>query len=143
MMLEGVSEIIYEGYIFDMEMEGMVNIGGLEFTLQESLEINEEQYFQYPIQINAVLAEDGMYEAHDLMIELEGSDNFIDLIHDEEIEHQELEFIEGGQWEGRPTTKQKLSALMNLNWKSIIMKPTNMAVILTTKMSCILMKLPT
>jgi len=99
MMLEGVSEIIYEGYIFDTEMEGIVNIGGLEFTLQESLEVAEEQYYQDPIQINAILSEDGMYEAHDLMIELEGSDSFIDLIHDEEIEHQELEFIEEGQWE--------------------------------------------
>jgi hypothetical protein len=99
MVLEGVAEIIYEGYIFDAEIAGMVNIGGLEFTIQESLEIIEEQYFQDPIQINAILAEDGMYEAHDLMIELEGNDDFIDLIHDEEIEHQELEFIEEGQWE--------------------------------------------
>jgi len=99
MMLEDVSEIIYEGYIFDMEMEGMVNIGGLEFTIQESMDVIEEQYFHDPIQINAVLAEDGMYEAHDLMIELDEADNFIDLIHDEEVEHQTLEFVEDGQWE--------------------------------------------
>ena len=98
-VLEGVSEIIYEGYVFDMEMEGMVNIGGLEFTIQDSLEITDEQYLQDPIQINAILAEDGVYEAHDLMIELEENGNFIDLILDEEIEHQELEFIEEGTWE--------------------------------------------
>jgi len=98
-MLEGVSEIIYEGYVFDTDMAGMVNIGGLEFTIQEPLEISEEQYFQDPIQINAILAENGLYEAHDLMIELEGTDSFIDLIQDEEIEHKALEFIEDGQWE--------------------------------------------
>ncbi len=98
-VLEGVSEIIYEGYVFDMEMEGIVNIGGLEFAIQDSLEMTDEQYLQDPIQINAILAEDGLYEAHDLMVELEENGHFIDLIHDEEIEHQELEFIEESAWE--------------------------------------------
>lgn len=98
-VLEGVSEVIYEGYVFDMELEGMVNIGGLEFTVQDSLEITEEQYLQNPIQINALLAEDGFYEAHDLRIELEENGDFINLMHDEDIEHEALEFIDEIEWE--------------------------------------------
>ena len=102
-VLEDVSEIIYEGYVFDMNGESTLNIGGLEFTLQDTLnltsDLTEDRYSDAPIQINAILAEDGLYEAQDIMIEVEQNGHFPDVIPHEEIEHQEQDVIDDGAWQ--------------------------------------------
>ena len=102
-VFEDVSEIIYEGYVYDMNRESTLNIGGLEFTLQDTLnlttDLTEDRYSDAPIQINAILAEDGLYEAQDIMIEVGQGDHIHDAILQDEIEHQEQDYIEDDSWQ--------------------------------------------
>lgn len=90
LVLEDASELIYEGYYFEDEMDGLVTIGGMEFIVEELIEFSEEYDFDEPLRINAFLTEEGFYEAEDLLIELEHEEHYIDLLHDEEFDHEDM-----------------------------------------------------
>lgn len=90
-VLEEVSELIYEGYYFEEEMDGFVTIGGVEFAIEDAIEFSEDHDFDSPLRVNASLSEDGMYAAEDLLVEY--GEDFHDLIH----EHEE-DFEHEGEW---------------------------------------------
>lgn len=102
-ILEDASELIYEGYYFEDEIEGLVTIGGMEFVAEELIEFSDEHDFNEPLRVNAHLSDEGVYEADDLLIELEHDDHYIDLLHDEELEHEGLwveeDYIEEGHYD--------------------------------------------
>lgn len=68
-----VHELIYEGFIFDEGLDGVINIGGQAFNLPEVVDFTEGDWNDTPIQINAQQLEEGEYEAYDLWID-EGDD---------------------------------------------------------------------
>jgi hypothetical protein len=90
MVLEDVSELIYEGYYFEDEIDGLISIGGMEFAIEEVIEFSDEFDFDEPLRVNAILSDEGIYEAEDLLIELEHEDYYIDLLHEEEFEHEDM-----------------------------------------------------
>ncbi|MFC3150861.1 DUF5666 domain-containing protein [Litoribrevibacter euphylliae] len=77
-IFERVNELIYEGYIFEEDLDGAINVGGQIFSLPEVLDFTNGDWDDEPVRINAQQLEDGAYEAYDLWIE-EG-DDYYDLL---------------------------------------------------------------
>jgi hypothetical protein len=86
-LFEQVDELLYEGYVFEDELEGVINVGGHEFALPDLIELSEE-WDDGPVRINAH-HEDGEYEAHDFFIE-EG-DEYEDLLPEDDWDHEDYE----------------------------------------------------
>lgn len=87
-LMSQVTELVYEGYLYNMDELEQINIGGWEFTLPETIDFSAEDWDDSPVQLNAILSEDGDFNALDFIVEDEGGD-LIDLI-PEEMDFEEL-----------------------------------------------------
>lgn len=95
-VLQDATDLIYEGYFYEQEMDGFINVGGVEFAIEDVIEFTEEFDLDETIRVNASLSDEGFYEADDMLIEHELEDYYIDLLEEygEETEWHEEDYFE-------------------------------------------------
>ncbi|GLQ33329.1 hypothetical protein GCM10007876_38090 [Litoribrevibacter albus] len=80
LVFEQVNELIYEGYLFEDDLDGAINVGGYEFSLPEVIDLGDGDWDDEPIRINAQQLDAGEYEAYDVWVD--ENEVYLDLLPD-------------------------------------------------------------